>query len=66
VGKLCNPRAARFSPLRAWKVGAARDPSAVKEARALRWCSEEPWPELLADFGRWQDAAWRRDTLALH
>jgi hypothetical protein len=23
-------------------------------------------PELLADFGRWQDAAWRRDTLALH
>jgi hypothetical protein len=22
-------------------------------------------PELLADFGRWQDAAWRRDTLAL-
>jgi len=23
-------------------------------------------PELLADFGRWQDAAWRRDSLALH
>jgi len=23
-------------------------------------------PELLADFGRWQDAGWRRDTLALH
>jgi len=23
-------------------------------------------PELLADFGRWQDADWRRDTLALH
>jgi hypothetical protein len=23
-------------------------------------------PELLPDFGRWQDAAWRRDTLALH
>jgi hypothetical protein len=23
-------------------------------------------PELLADFGRWQDASWRRDTLALH
>lgn len=23
-------------------------------------------PELLVDFGRWQDAAWRRDTLALH
>jgi hypothetical protein len=23
-------------------------------------------PELLADFGRWQDLAWRRDTLALH
>jgi hypothetical protein len=23
-------------------------------------------PELLRDFGRWQDAAWRRDTLALH
>ena len=23
-------------------------------------------PELLADFGRWQDAAWRRDTLTLH
>ena len=23
-------------------------------------------PELLADFGRWQDPAWRRDTLALH
>jgi hypothetical protein len=22
-------------------------------------------PELLADFGRWQDIAWRRDTLAL-
>jgi len=22
-------------------------------------------PELLADFGRWQDAAWRRDTLTL-
>jgi hypothetical protein len=22
-------------------------------------------PELLRDFGRWQDAAWRRDTLAL-
>jgi len=23
-------------------------------------------PELLRDFGRWQDAGWRRDTLALH
>lgn len=23
-------------------------------------------PELLADFGRWQDVEWRRDTLALH
>jgi hypothetical protein len=23
-------------------------------------------PELLADFGRWQDVTWRRDTLALH
>ena len=23
-------------------------------------------PELLGDFGRWQDAAWRRDTLTLH
>ncbi|HEY0800200.1 MAG TPA: hypothetical protein VGD54_05110 [Steroidobacteraceae bacterium] len=23
-------------------------------------------PDLLRDFGRWQDVAWRRDTLALH
>ena len=23
-------------------------------------------PELLPDFGRWQDVAWRRDTLVLH
>jgi hypothetical protein len=23
-------------------------------------------PELLRDFGRWQDVAWRRDTVALH
>jgi hypothetical protein len=23
-------------------------------------------PELLRDFGRWQDVAWRRDTLSLH
>jgi hypothetical protein len=23
-------------------------------------------PEILADFGRWQDVNWRRDTLALH
>jgi hypothetical protein len=23
-------------------------------------------PDLLADFGRWQDVSWRRDTLALH
>ncbi len=23
-------------------------------------------PELLQDFGRWQDVTWRRDTLALH
>ncbi|HVN45503.1 MAG TPA: SH3 domain-containing protein [Steroidobacteraceae bacterium] len=23
-------------------------------------------PELLADFGRWQDVGWRRDTLSLH
>lgn len=23
-------------------------------------------PEILRDFGRWQDVAWRRDTLALH
>jgi hypothetical protein len=23
-------------------------------------------PELLRDFGWWQDVAWRRDTLALH
>ena len=23
-------------------------------------------PDLLRDFGRWQDAVWRRDTLALH
>jgi hypothetical protein len=23
-------------------------------------------PELLTDFGRWQDVGWRRDTLALH
>jgi len=22
-------------------------------------------PDLLRDFGRWQDIAWRRDTLAL-
>jgi hypothetical protein len=27
---------------------------------------EASTPELLADFGRWQDAAWRRDTLSLH
>jgi hypothetical protein len=23
-------------------------------------------PELLPDFGRWQDVGWRRDTLVLH
>lgn len=23
-------------------------------------------PDLLRDFGQWQDPAWRRDTLALH
>jgi hypothetical protein len=23
-------------------------------------------PDLLPDFGRWQDPDWRRDTLALH
>jgi len=23
-------------------------------------------PDFLPDFGRWQDADWRRDTLALH
>jgi hypothetical protein len=23
-------------------------------------------PDLLRDFGRWQDVAWRRDTLSLH
>ena len=23
-------------------------------------------PDLLSDFGRWQDVAWRRDTLSLH
>jgi hypothetical protein len=23
-------------------------------------------PDLLRDFGRWQDVVWRRDTLALH
>ncbi|HYM27901.1 MAG TPA: hypothetical protein VET66_07110, partial [Steroidobacteraceae bacterium] len=23
-------------------------------------------PQLLADFGRWQDVSWRRDTLSLH
>ncbi len=23
-------------------------------------------PDLLRDFGRWQDVRWRRDTLALH
>ena len=23
-------------------------------------------PDLLRDFGQWQDVAWRRDTLALH
>lgn len=34
-----------------------RDLAPVKEAST---------PELLADFGRWQDPAWRRETLALH
>jgi hypothetical protein len=23
-------------------------------------------PDMLRDFGRWQDVAWRRDTLSLH
>jgi hypothetical protein len=23
-------------------------------------------PDLLRDFGHWQDAGWRQDTLALH
>ena len=41
----------RFEELR------LKDLAPVKEASA---------PELLADFGRWQDPAWRRDTLALH
>ena len=41
----------RFEELR------LEDLSPVKQASS---------PELLADFGRWQDAAWRRDTLALH
>jgi hypothetical protein len=41
----------RFEELR---IG---DLALVREASA---------PELLADFGRWQDPAWRRDTLALH
>jgi len=27
---------------------------------------EASTPGLLADFGRWQDPLWRRDTLALH
>ena len=31
-----------------------------------RWCKQASAPELLADFGRWQDVTWRRDTLALH
>ncbi len=30
------------------------------------WCDRRAAPELLRDFGWWQDVAWRRDTLALH
>ena len=32
----------------------------------LALVQQESAPELLPDFGRWQDVVWRRDTLALH
>ena len=35
----------------------------LEDLLAVRQASS---PELLADFGRWQDVAWRRDTLTLH
>ena len=35
----------------------------LDDLAALRQAST---PDLLPDFGRWQDADWRRDTLALH
>jgi len=41
----------RFEELRLYDLAPVREASA---------------PELLADFGRWQDPLWRRDTLALH
>jgi hypothetical protein len=39
------------------------DPPRLENRALVRAASA---PELLVDFGRWQDAAWRRDTLALH
>jgi hypothetical protein len=32
----------------------------------LALAREASSPDMLRDFGRWQDVAWRRDTLSLH
>jgi len=57
---------------------AAAHRAEVKEGRRFRRSFEElrlddlalvrqaSSPELLRDFGRWQDISWRKDTLALH
>jgi len=63
-----------------WRVGARRLLMAreVKDRGRFRRRFEElrlddlalvrqaSTPELLPDFGRWQDVDWRRDTLTLH
>ena len=68
----------RFCGLRAGNAGGCSSRGKSRRARRFRRSFEElrlddlalvrqaSSPELLRDFGRWQDVAWRKDTLALH
>jgi hypothetical protein len=55
---LKTAEAAKGQPVRRKKL-----PSHFEHIALVRQASS---PKLLRDFGRWQDVAWRRDTLALH
>ena len=71
LASLLVPAVARAEPSRVLVVRELREHGSIRrhfeELRLddLALMRQATTPELLRDFGRWQDPDWRRDTLAL-